>query len=370
MQGGVGDDDAADRDGLELGDRGQRAGASDLDLDRLEHGRRPLGRELVRHGPARAARDEAEPLLEGEIVDLVDHAVDVVAEARALSLDLAVTGEHLRRRAAEFRQRVGRQAEALHGVDGAELRRREAFADLAPGVGEEGERARGGDGGVELAQRAGGEVAGIGVDRLAGLGLTGVERGEIRLAHENLAARLEDSRRAVQAVRDDGDRAHVGGHVLALEAVAARRRLDELAVLVAQAARKPVDLRLGGHGEGGALRHAQKAAHAGAELLDLLVGENVAEREHRHGVADFGEFLRRRRADLAVHRLRVGEFREGLLERGVAAAQLVVFGVRNGRRVLAVIAPVVLGDLGAEPRVFGARHGEGLTGLLRHRARG
>ena len=78
--------------GLKLGDRGQRAGASDLDLDRLEHGHRPFGRELVRHRPARAARDEAEPLLEREIVDLVDHAVDVIAEARALGLDLDGNG--------------------------------------------------------------------------------------------------------------------------------------------------------------------------------------------------------------------------------------------------------------------------------------
>ena len=58
----------------------------------------------------------------------------------------------------------------------------------------------------------------------------------------------------------------------------------------------------------------------------------------------------------------VGELGKGRFERGVAAAQVVVFGVRDRRRVLAVIAPVVLGDLGAEPRVLGARHGEGLAG--------
>ena len=124
VQGGVGDDDAADRDGLELGDRGQRAGAPDLDLDRLEHGRRPLGGELVRDRPARAARDEAEPLLQREIVDLVDDAVDVVAEVCALSLDRAVVREHFRRRTAEACQRIGRQAEAPHGLDRPELRRR------------------------------------------------------------------------------------------------------------------------------------------------------------------------------------------------------------------------------------------------------
>ena len=36
VQRGVGDDDAADRDRLQLGDRRQRAGAADLDLDVVE----------------------------------------------------------------------------------------------------------------------------------------------------------------------------------------------------------------------------------------------------------------------------------------------------------------------------------------------
>ena len=199
VQRGVRHHDAADRDRLQLRDRRQRAGAPDLNLDRLEHGRRPLGRELVRRRPARAARDEAQPLLERQIVDLVDDAVDVVAEARALSLDGAVMRQHLGGRPAELCQRVGRQAEALHRVDRAELRRGEGLADLAPGIGEEGERARGGDARVELAQRAGGEVARVGVDRLPRLGLAGVERGEIGVAHIDLAARLEDARRALQA---------------------------------------------------------------------------------------------------------------------------------------------------------------------------
>ena len=59
-------------------------------------GRRPLGGEFVRDRPARAARDEAEPLLQREVVDLVDDAVDVIAEARALSLDGAVMRQHFR----------------------------------------------------------------------------------------------------------------------------------------------------------------------------------------------------------------------------------------------------------------------------------
>ena len=78
----VRDHDAADGHRAELRDRVQRAGAADLDLDVLQDRRRLLGRELVGERPARRARDEAEALLQVEVVDLVDDAVDVVAETR------------------------------------------------------------------------------------------------------------------------------------------------------------------------------------------------------------------------------------------------------------------------------------------------
>ena len=45
----------------------------------------------------------------------------------------------------------------------------------------------------------------------------------------------------------------------------------------------------------------------------------------------------------------------GVFERAVAAAQGVVFGVRNGGSVVVEIALVVLGDLGAEPLVLFSR---------------
>ena len=102
--------DAADCDRLELGDRRQRAGAADLDLDILDDGGRLLGRKFVRDRPARRARHEAEPLLPVESVDFVDDAVDVVVEAGAPRLDLAVELQQLLDRAAHLGQRVGLEA--------------------------------------------------------------------------------------------------------------------------------------------------------------------------------------------------------------------------------------------------------------------
>ena len=66
-----------------------------LMLDRLDDRHRLLGRELVRDRPAGRARDEAEPLLQRKIVDLVDDAVDVVAERRTLSLDRVIVRDQL-----------------------------------------------------------------------------------------------------------------------------------------------------------------------------------------------------------------------------------------------------------------------------------
>ena len=71
VQRGVLHDDTANGDRLELGDRRERAGAADLNLDRLDDGRRLLGGKFVRDRPTRVARDEAEPLLPIQPIDLV-----------------------------------------------------------------------------------------------------------------------------------------------------------------------------------------------------------------------------------------------------------------------------------------------------------
>ena len=128
------------------------AGAADLDFDVLEHGHGPLGRKLVRDRPARAARDEAEPLLPVEPVDLVDDAVDVVVELGALLFDLAVEGEQFIERMAELGERIGLEAARLEPLDHAGLRFGRHLAHLAPGIGEKAERARGGNARVFLPQ--------------------------------------------------------------------------------------------------------------------------------------------------------------------------------------------------------------------------
>ena len=134
-------DHAADTHRLQLSDRRERAGAPDLDLDVLEHRHGALGRKFVRNGPARRARDEAEPLLPIDPVDLVDDAVDVVVELGALFLDLAVKRDQMLDGMTELCERVGLEATALEPVDHAGLRALRHRAHFTPGIGEEAERA-------------------------------------------------------------------------------------------------------------------------------------------------------------------------------------------------------------------------------------
>ena len=95
VQRGPGDHDAANRDRRQLGHRRQGTRPADLDRDRLDDRLGLLGRELVGDGPARRPADEAQPLLQVDPVDLVDHAVDVVGQRVALGTDPLLVGQQL-----------------------------------------------------------------------------------------------------------------------------------------------------------------------------------------------------------------------------------------------------------------------------------
>ncbi len=237
----------------------------------------------------------AESRLPVEPVDLVNDAVDVEGELGAGGLDRAVDAE----RAAfilDAREGVGdREAPGAELVDDRGLCLGGDGARLAPAMREEAQRALCGDARVLLAERARGGVARVGelARLLAGLrGVreqAGVERGEVGLCHVHLAADLEDRGEgglSAERLRDVGDRADIGGDVLADLPVAAGERLDQPAVLVAQRAGQAVDLGLGGERDGGVVGKLEEAADAAGELLDLRVRERVVEAHHRSGVRD------------------------------------------------------------------------------------
>ncbi len=223
--------------------------------------------------------------------------------------------------------------------------------------------ARRGDRWVELAHGTRGRVARIGEHRLAGLVALGVEREEPLAVHVDFAADLEQigPALAVQPVRNLADGAQIGGDVLAGLAVAARGALHEFAALVAQAGRKPVNLRLGGERQAFGVE-AEKILHLLEKGADVLFVEGVVQRQHRLGMDDLGEGLRRRRADAAVGTVGADQFRETRLDLVVATAQRVVGCVGNLRRVFLVIELVVIGDLPGETFQLGFRRILGQVG--------
>ncbi len=381
MQRNVGHRDSTDQHRPQPADRGQLAGATDLDVDRLEHRLGALGGKLARKPPARRLRDEAEAFLPVEPVDLIDHPVDVVGQVRPLGADLGIGLQHVLERGAADEVGGDLEAPSRDPLHHPELRRFGHFARRAPAVRPETQRTRRGHARLLLPQRARRGVARVGelpharwVEHLAlGFGLCPrffhqprIERSKRLFLHVDFAAHLEHrGRLAGQLLRDIRDMPHVGGDVLADLPVAARRRAHQHAVLIAQRARQAVDLVLGGERDRLVLRPVQVAAHPRNELGDLLVGEGVVEAHH----ADFVHHFAQRRSgdlvpDLARGRIRPHQMRERRLELGVAPHQRVVLGVGYLRRILDVIEPVVPRDLAREPHqlVGGLGFGQFLRG--------
>ncbi len=369
---------SADEHRLELGDRRELAGAADLDLDRDETRRLLLRRVLLRDRPARLARLEAEPLLQRAVVDLVDDAVDVVGQRVALGRDFFMEANQPGGAVHAPVHRARRQAHRVERVEDRGLRRRNGPArHFAQAVGEEAERAPGGIARVELADDAGGGVARVDEDLLvlrAGLDellLALVERGEVVAPHEDLAAHLDDGRRgALQPLRHRGDRAHGVRHVLARLAVAARRRLDERAVLVAQADGEAVELQLGVVGDRRVVvGEAERLADARVELL-RAGGAGVGlglDREHRHRVAHRSQAFEHRADDALRRRIGADELGVRRLDRLQLLEQRVVVGVGDLGLIEHVVRVRVMREQVAQ---LGRARGGIACGLAFRRRRG
>src|SRR3546814_1308649 len=104
----------------------------------------------------------------------------------------------------------------------------------------------------------------------------------IGLGHIDLAADLEDvGGVALQLLRDVGDVADVRGDVLTDPAVAARRRLHQLALFVTQRTGEAVALVLVGHRDRRVGAELEEAPQARGQLLDILGDECAVEAQDR-----------------------------------------------------------------------------------------
>jgi hypothetical protein len=222
-------------------------------------------------------------------VGLDDDPVDTERELGAQGRDLLDPGLHLVGRGRRARRyggvRRGVHAERVDPPQDLAVRPlREPFAEVAgPGqrqgsVREEGHlhcvRA------VLGAQRARRAVARIGERLAAVLRAHRVRLLELRGCHEDFAAHLEGGRLGQLAGQPD-DGAHRVRHVLARRAVPARDELDEPAVPVAGGDGEAVEF-----GFDAPLLHrpAESALQGGRPGGELLGGEHIVQRQHRHGV--------------------------------------------------------------------------------------
>jgi len=233
------------------------------------------------------------------------------------------------------------ESEGTQAQEGGALRPRGRLLEEL--VGEEGELPFGGHAGILLAQRAGGGVPGIGVQRQPLGGARLVEYRERRLRHVDLAAHLAVDRLA-QPFGDRADRAHVCRHVLPGGPVAARRRADEAPALVAQADREAIDLELGDERW---LPSAEALGGGGGEGEHLFGRERVGEAEHRPVVPDLAQAAGSpaTRPDALRRRVAAAQLRVGRLELLELAAQGVVGRVGDLRRIVDVVGRIGRVDL-------------------------
>src|SRR2546421_1428320 len=217
VQGDVAHRHTADEHRGEARHRRERAGPADLKLDSLYDRECLVGGKLVGDGPAWRPRQEAEALLVGALVELVDHAVDLIAQRAAPLAHLAIVREAARDPAHRARVRAHRQAQRAQPLKQLPLAPGKARPLQRPeAVEERRQRPRGSDARIELAQAPGGSVAWIHEHLLAALARLLVHALEAGQRHEDLAARLEQRRcLPAQPLRHGAYGAHVGGDVFA-----------------------------------------------------------------------------------------------------------------------------------------------------------
>ncbi len=294
-------------------------------------------------------RGGAQPLAGRQVVELDHDAVDLVADVvAALDQPPVVVGD-LGDGLDALRQIVDPEAPLAERPQRPPLRLQPRIAGQDV-VDVDVERPRGGDAGVELAQRAGGGVARIG-EGLAPLGDQPFVQGlEVLDVDDDLTAHGQKRRHrpvlGAQLQRHGGNGPHVGGDVLAPLPVAAGRGPGQGSLLVDQLDRGAVELGLEGVGELVAEQLPQPLVEPphGLEL-----GPRV-EAQHRRVVLDGGQ----RRERLAAHPLgrRVRRHQLGvlLLERLELAEERVVGLVRDLRPIEHVVQVLVLPQLLAQLR--------------------
>ena len=349
VQGGIRHRHAAHGHGRQARHGRHGARAAHLDIDAQHHGQGFFGGELVRQRKTRRARDKAQLLLVLRRVHLVDHAVDFVGQGGAARADIGVVGQQALRALHHTALLRHGDAQRFVPVEQGRMRGRHGGAiEGADAIRIETQLALRRDARIELAQAAGRRIARVGKFLLTCLALAFVQTGKIGLEHHHLAAHVQQRRHilAMQAQGDAGNGADIRRHVFARGAIAARGGLHEQAIFIAQVDGQAIEFHFGSVVDFCTVK-VQAFAHAAVEVDDIVIGETIVQRQHRHRVRDLLELRQRRRAHAQGGRIRCPEFGMSRFQRLQFDKQLVVLGVGNGgivEHVVGVQMPIELGS--------------------------
>ena len=322
--------------------RRQHARPADLHDDILQNGRFDLRRVFERRGPAWEFCRAAKTCASGEAVELHDRAVDIVAQAVAALIDGCDLVFRFPCGAAE---RIGNdlKAEAAQIIQRLRVRLKGDALRQLHIENKDIQSALGGDLRVELAQGASRRIARIGKEALPCRLTRLVEAGKAGARHEHLAAHDQPCGRALKRHGNGADGLEIFGHVLADEAVAARRTTHESSIHIFQRDGQAVHLRLNAV-DGVRLRLTQPRV----EFLKFLKGKNILQAFQRDGVAYLLERADRFAADALRRTQRRGVLRIFAFQLLELPKLPVVLKVRHLRRVEHIILVIGAFQLTAE----------------------
>ena len=239
----VGNRDAAHIDRRQTCDRREPAGAAHLHVNAEHLGEHLFGRIFVRARPARFSGNEAKLFFEFETVDFIDHAVDFKGKRRTSRRNFVVEGGECFGPLDDLAHVRNGKPQLCETVQYARLRLSKGFRDFAQTVGIEVKGTLSRYARVQLAQRSGSGVARVGKRFFAGCFLSGIEGQKVGLMHDAFAANFQNiGHFAVETKRNGADRADIGRHVFALNAVAASGGFCQDAFFITQIGRETVEL--------------------------------------------------------------------------------------------------------------------------------
>ena len=347
VEGGAADGGSSQRDRLQFRDGCEDARPPDLHRDGPQQGGRAFGGVFEGFRPAWCMCRHAKDFPLVKTIDFDDGAIRVIGERIADSVEFFYGGEDAFQAVDGTDPFLDFQAEPLECLEKLRLAADVQADDFAAGVEKDVQRTFRDLPRVQLLEAAGRCVSCICEFLFVVRKAVGVEFQEACAAHVDFAAGFENRRRIgdVETERDGRNRADIGRDVIPLFAVAARKRLHEKAVLIADGNADAVDLRFD-----------KIRRHVAAEAFDDVFVKTaevvrvirVVEAHHGQLVADGLESRERIAGDALRRRIRRDELRMGGFDLPKLAIQRIIFVVGYFRFRFDVIEMVMPSDFGAK----------------------